>query len=174
MINDSDLNLANGEFIIKSLKLDKKGIQEYQRNRHPYLMIDFAEEVIPGVSAKGYKNLTKDDWFFECHWPGDPNMPGMLQIEALVQMCALTVLTLPGNKGKVVYLTSANNIKFLRKIVSGDRLDIETRLLSWKRGVGSCSGTGSVNGEIACRADFTIVMPDVLNEYKVLSKKTRE
>ena len=158
---------------MKRLRMDRKDIQEYQQNRDPYLLIDFAEEVIPGVSAKGYKEL-KDDWFFKCHWPGDPNMPGMLQIEALVQMCALTVVTLPGNKGKIVYLTSANNLKFSRKIVEGDRLDIETKLLSWKRGVGICSGTGSVNGEIACKADFTIVMPDVLNQYRVLPKKQNE
>jgi 3-hydroxyacyl-[acyl-carrier-protein] dehydratase len=95
----------------------------------------------------------------------------MLQIEALVQMCALAVLALPGNKGKVVYLTAANNLKFSRKIVVGDRLDIETKLLSWKRGIGNCTGTGSVNGEIACKADFSIVMPDMLNEYKVSPKK---
>jgi len=151
------------------MKLDRQGIHEYQQNRDPYLMIDAAEEVVPGVSAKGYKDL-KDDWFFECHWPGDPNMPGMLQIEALVQMGALTVLTLPGNKGKIVYVTSANNLKFSRKIIQGDRLAIETKLLSWKRGLGHCSGTGSVNGEIACQADFSIVMPSVLNEYKVLPK----
>jgi 3-hydroxyacyl-[acyl-carrier-protein] dehydratase len=160
--------------MMERLRLDKKGIQEYQRNRPPYLLIDEASEVIPGVSAKGYKDLTVRDWFFECHWPGDPNMPGMLQIEALVQMCALTVLTLPGNKGKVAYLTSVNNVKFSRKIVAGDRLDIETKLLSWKRGVGSCFGTGRVNGEIACRADFTIVMPDILNEYKMSPKKQDE
>jgi 3-hydroxyacyl-[acyl-carrier-protein] dehydratase len=95
---------------MESLRLDRKGIQEYQRNRDPYLLIDFAEEVIPGVSAKGYKDLSEKDWFFECHWPGDPNMPGMLQIEALVQMCALTFLTLPGNKGKVVCVTSVLQI----------------------------------------------------------------
>ena len=98
-------------------------------------------------------------------------MPGMLQIESLVQMAALTVLTLPGNKGKVVYLTSASNLKFSRKIVPGERLSIETRLLSWQRGIGNCSGTGSVNGQIACRADFTIVMPELLNEYRVSVKK---
>ena len=153
------------------LRLDLNGIREYQQNRYPYLLIDFAEEVIPGVSAKGYKDLPEDFWFFQCHWQGDPNMPGMLQIEALVQMCALTVLTLPGNKGKIVYLTSANNIKLSRKIVPGDRLAIETELLSWKRGIGKCTGTGSVNDQIACRADFTFVMPDVLNKYKVLPKR---
>jgi len=46
------------------------------------------------------------------HFPGDPSMPGALQIEAMVQLGALMVTTLPGNKGKVVYLTSANNLKF--------------------------------------------------------------
>ena len=85
--------------IMKGFQLNLKGIHEYQRNRHPYLMIDFVEEVIPGESAKGYKDLKKDEWFFKVHWEGDPNMPGMLQIEALVQLCALSILTLDGNKG---------------------------------------------------------------------------
>ena len=156
---------------MKNLCLDRESIQEYQMNRDPYLLIDFAEEVIPGVSAKGYLDLRDDHWFFKCHWPGDPNMPGMLQIEALIQMCALTVLTLPGNKGKYVYITSANNLKWSRKIVAGDRLDIETKLLSWRRGIGICKGSASVDGEFACCADFNIVMPDILNKYKVTIKK---
>ena len=96
---------------MESLILDKRGIHEYQQNRHPYLLIDFAEEVIPGVSAKGYKDLTLNDWFFKVHFPGDPNMPGMLQIEALVQMCALIVLTLPGNKGKIVELQTEESTR---------------------------------------------------------------
>jgi len=156
---------------MKSLKLDLKDIYEYQQNRDPYLLIDAAEEIIPGRSAKGYRNFTDKDWFFKVHFPGDPNVPGMLQIEALIQLSALMVLTLPGNKGKVVYITNANNIKLSRKVLPGDRLDIEAELLSWKRGIGSCTATGSVKGEIACRADFNIAMPDILNEYKVVSKK---
>lgn len=159
---------------MEGFSLEYNGIHEYQKNSYPYLMIDYVEEVIPGKSAKGFKNLSANDWFFKCHFPGDPSMPGMLQIEALVQMCALTVLTLPGNKGKVVYLISANNIKFSRKVIAGDRLDIDTELLSFKRGIGNCCATGSVNGEIACRADFTIVVPDALNRYKVIPKKQED
>lgn len=152
---------------MKPLRLGLRGLHEHQQNRHPFLMVDVAEEVIPGDSARGYKDLTEEDWFFKVHWPGDPNMPGMLQIEALVQICALTVLTLPGNKGKVVYLTSASDIKLYRKVVPGDRLYLETKLHSWKRGVGRCSGVGIVNNETVCRADFSIVMPDILDRYKV-------
>ena len=107
---------------MQSMKLDIKGILEYQQNRYPYLLVDIVEEVIPGVSAKGYKNLSINDWFFDCHFPGDPNMPGMLQIEAMVQLSALTILTLDGNKGKVAYLSSASNLKWFRKVVPGDRL----------------------------------------------------
>ena len=152
---------------MEAIQLNHSEILEYQKNRFPYLMIDMATEVIPGESAKGFKNLTSNDWFFECHFEGDPNMPGMLQVESLVQMSALSVLTLPGNKGKVVYLISANNIKLSRKVVVGDCFEIETKLLKWKRGLGNCEGVGKVNGEVACKAEFNIVMPDLIKEYKV-------
>jgi len=150
------------------MRLDIKEIHEYQQNRYPYLLVDVAEEVIPGVSAKGYKNLSINDWFFDCHFPGDPNMPGMLQIDAMVQLCALTILTLDGNKGKVAYLTSANNLKWSRKVLPGDRFDMDTKLVSFKRGIGRCEGIGSVNGEHTCRAEFTLVLPNVVNQYKIV------
>ena len=155
---------------MNKLRLDLNGLHEYQQNRYPYLLIDFAEEVIPGKSAKGFKKLSVDDWWFEVHFPGDPNMPGALQIEAMVQLGALMVTTLPGNKGKVVYLISANNLKLMKKIMPGDRLDIETELISWKRGMGKCSGAGYVNGGKVCSVDFNIVMPHILEGYKVKKK----
>ena len=151
------------------MQLNKNDILEYQQNKPPYLMIDFAEKVIPGKSAQGYKDLKKDEWFFKVHWEGDPNMPGMLQIEALVQLCALSILTLDGNKGKIVYLTSANNIKLSKKIIPGDRLIMSTKLNSWKRGIGNCSGYGEVEGILACKADFTLLLPDLFNQYIKLS-----
>jgi len=163
LITNNSLEINNME----SLRLDLNGLHEYQQNRYPYLLIDVAEEVIPGESAKGFKNLTTNDWWFEVHFPDDPSMPGALQIEAIVQLGALMITTLPGNKGKVVYLTSANNLKFIKKIVPGDRLDIETRLIRWKRGLGNCTGVGYVNGKKVCSLDFIIVMPHILEEFKV-------
>ena len=151
---------------MNGFKLDLIGIKEYQQNRHPYLMIDHVDEVVPGRKAKGYKDL-KDDWFFKVHWPNDPNMPGMLQIESLVQMCALSILTMPGNKGKVVYLTSANNLKFLKKIVPNSRLYIETKIKSFKRGLAICEGEGFIQKEMVCRADFTLILPDEIKKYNL-------
>ena len=152
---------------MKKIVLDKTGIHEYQKNREPYLLIDYATEVIPGVSAKGYKDLGKDEWFFKVHWPGDPNMPGMLQIESLVQMCALSILSLPGNKGKVVYLTSANNMKFIKKIVPNCRLYIETKIKSFKRGLATCEGVGLVEKKLVCKAEFNLILPEEIKKYNL-------
>ena len=148
--------------------LDLKGIHEYQQNREPYLLIDYVDEVIPGKLANGFKDL-KDDWFFKVHWPSDPNMPGMLQVEALVQMAAMTILTMPNNKGKIVYLTSANKLLFKKKIVPGNRLYLKTQLHSWKRGIAKCSGTGMINNKLACSAEFTLILPDKIKNYAVKS-----
>ncbi len=149
------------------MKLDKKKILEYQQNRSPYLMIDFVEKIVPGKSAIGYKDLKEDEWFFKVHWPGDPNMPGMLQIESLVQMCALSILCLPGNKGKVMYLTSANNLKFIKKILPGSRLYIETKVRSFKRGLAICEGVGLVEKKIVCKAEFNLILPEEIKKYSL-------
>ena len=130
-------------------------------------MIDHATEVIPGVSAKGYKDFKSDEWFFKVHWKNDPNVPGMLQIEALVQMSALSILSLPGNKGKVVYLTSANNLKFIKKIIPNNRLYIDTKIKSFKRGMAFCEGQGLIEKNIACKADFSLILPEEIKKYNL-------
>lgn len=148
------------------MTLDKEGIHEYQQNRFPYLMIDYVEKLIPGELAEGYKDVI-DDFFLDVHWPKDPNMPGMLQIEALVQMGALTILSLPGNKGKIVYIANANRLKFARKILKGDRMQIFTKVVSFKRGVCAMEGYAEVNNKLACKAEFKFVLPDLISTYKV-------
>ena len=145
------------------MELDLKGILEYQQNRDPYLMIDHATKVIPGESAEGYKLMKKNEWFFKVHWPGDPNMPGMLQTEALIQMSALIVQTLPGNKGKTLYLVDANNLKFIKKILPGDKLKIFSKLTSWKRGLIKFDAEGFVENNKTCKASFTLVIPGSIN-----------
>ena len=152
---------------MKTLELDRKMIHDYQQNRDPYLMIDHATEIRPGLSAKGYKDFKNNEWFFKVHWKNDPNVPGMLQIESLVQMAALAILSLPGNKGKVVYLTSATNLKFIKKITPGSRLNIHTKIKSFKRGVALCEGKGMIGENLACKAEFSLILPDEINKYRL-------
>ena len=156
---------------MKGFSLNCVELQEYQQNRYPYLMIDHVDEVIPGESAKGYKNLTMNEWFFPKHFPDAPNMPGALQLEALAQMLTIAITTLPGNKGKTTRFVSTS-LKFRKEIVPGDKLVIETKVNFWSRGVVKGVGTGYTKGTIACEAEMTITIPDIIEQY--LPKKRDE
>ena len=138
------------------MKLSKKDILKIQKNRDPYLLMDYATKVIPGKSVIGFKILKKNDWFFKVHWPGDPNMPGMLQVEAMV-------FTLPNMENKTLYLADSNNIKFFRKIIPGDKLKIVSKLMSSSRGLYKFEAEGYIKKKIACKACFTLILPDFLN-----------
>lgn len=148
------------------LRLDMNGLLDYQANRPPFLMIDEAFEVVPGQSAKGFKRLPPDTWFFEPHFPGDPLMPGLLQIEALVQLAALMITTMPGLKGSICYLVKAQSLDVKRRVVPGDQLDLSARMLSFKHGLARCEGEGTVRGEAACRAEFTLVVPAIFDRLR--------
>ena len=149
------------------MELNKDQILEYQQNRDPYLMIDYVTDVEPGHYSKGFKQLTEKDWFFKVHWPTDPNMPGMLQVEALVQMSSLAILTLPGNKGKILYLTNVDKIKFKKKIIPNDKLFLDTKIIKFNRGFAKCKGEGYVNDELACEAEFNLIMPDEIKKFNI-------
>lgn len=135
-------------------------IKKYVTNRYPFLLIDKAEEVIPGSSAAGYKNVTVNEGYFQGHFPGSPLMPGMIQMEVLFQMLTLTVLTMDGNEGKTVRAVAAKNIRLKERVVPGSRLDIETRLVEWDGVKGRGNVRGLINGKEACSAEFEFVMPD--------------
>jgi 3-hydroxyacyl-[acyl-carrier-protein] dehydratase len=145
-------------------------IQQYQRNRYPYLYVDRITEVVPGKYAKGFKNLTQNEWYFPAHFENHPNMPGMIQIESLAQVFIMTFLTFPEHKGKMTNFISADKVRFKKRILPGDRLDIETELKSFRRGMAKGTAKGYVDGELACSAEFVIALPDVVEKFTPMSK----
>ncbi|MDU1413182.1 MAG: 3-hydroxyacyl-ACP dehydratase FabZ [Clostridium sp.] len=154
----------------KGFSLNAIELQKYQLVRYPFLMIDYVTEVIPGKSAKGYKNLSNNDWFFPVHFQGNPIMPGTMQLEAISQMIAIAITTLPDLEGKITYFISSN-VKFFKEVVPGDRFDIETDIISWRRGICKGKGRGYVNGQIVCEAELTMAVPDEIKKYSPLDKK---
>ncbi len=96
-------------------------------------------------------------------------MPGMLQIEAMVQLSALSIFTLPGNKGKLMYLLSADKIRLVKKVTPENRFYMNTKVLSYKRGIAHCQAEGLVNSQITSKAEFKIILKDTLKEniYKI-------
>ena len=127
-------------------------------------MIDYVDEVLPGKYARGHKNLTLNEWFFPIHFPGAPNMPGALQLEALAQMLTVAITTLPGLKGKITHALS-HTVRFKKEVLPGEKFEIFTEVISWKRGICKGRGTAYTNGDIVCEADMVITIPDILEEY---------
>lgn len=150
--------------VSEAFSLNSLQLQEYQPNRYPFLMIDYVDEVIPGKSARGYKNLTINEWYFPVHFPGGPNMPGALQLEALAQMLTVAITTLPGLKGKVTHAMK-HIVRFRKEVLPSDKFLIETQVLSWSRGICKGKGIAYTNGEIACEAEMLITIPEILQQY---------
>ena len=100
--------------------LDINDIQKIIPHRYPFLLVDCVEEMEPGVRAVGYKNVTMNEPFFQGHFPQQPVMPGVLIIEALAQVGAIAVLSLPENKGKIAYFGAVDKCRFKGKDVGED------------------------------------------------------
>lgn len=133
-------------------------IKEYIPNRYPFLLIDRVTEVIPGVSAKGYKNVTVNEEYFQGHFPDSPLMPGMIQIESLFQMLSMTVLTIDGNNGKSIRGIAADKIRLKNKVLPGSKLEIEAELVDWNGLEGMGTAKGAVNNNVVCSAEFSFVL----------------
>ncbi len=158
----------------QTYKLDYNQVLEYQADRYPYLFFDKVEEVIPGKSCVGIKNLSQNEWYFPVHFPGDPCMPGYLQAEAMTQVCALTILTLGNNKGKQVLLLSCDNLRLLKKARPGDVLTINTELVSYRHGIakGRCKIFNQDNVLVSsCDVGFTLSDSE---ERKLLTPKLNQ
>jgi 3-hydroxyacyl-[acyl-carrier-protein] dehydratase len=152
------------------LTYDIPAIKECQLNRYPLLFVDRIYDVVPGLSAKGIKSFSYNEWFFPAHFDDDPNVPGFIQIETLVQTFIMTFLTFDEHKGKKTNFVSVDNVKFRRKIIPGEQLIIHAKLESFKRGIAKGFAESFVDDQPACRADFIVTLPDVLNSFKPQNK----
>ncbi len=132
--------------------LNIKEIMDKLPHRYPFLLVDRVEELEPGKKAVGYKNVTFNEDFFQGHFPQEPVMPGVLIIEALAQVGAISVLSLDEYSGKIAYFTGINKAKFRRKVVPGDVLKLETELIRSKGRAGVAKAIATVDGEKSSRS----------------------
>lgn len=149
-----------------TLSFDINGIKACQRNRHPLLFVDRIYDVIPGEKASGVKCFTYNEWFFPAHFDDEPNVPGFIQVEALVQTFIMSFLSKEELRGKKTNFVSMNNVKFKRKIIPGETLTIHATLQSFRRGLAMGSALSVVGDAPACSADFIVAVPDVLDQFK--------
>ncbi|MCD5413426.1 MAG: 3-hydroxyacyl-ACP dehydratase FabZ [Clostridiales bacterium] len=138
----------------------KINIKEIIPHRYPFLLIDKIIEMNSGKSAIGQKNVSYNEPFFEGHFPDKPIMPGVLIVEALAQLAAVTCMSLDENKGKLGVFTGIDKCKFRRQVVPGDILKLEIEMTTLRRGIGKAEAKAYVDGELACSAMLTFAIID--------------
>ena len=135
-----------------------KEIMEILPHRHPFLLIDTIEELEPGVRAVGTKCVSYNEPYFSGHFPGEPVMPGVLIMEALAQVGAVAILQQAENRGKLVFFAGIDKARFKRKVIPGDVLTLETRIIKTKGSIGVGDAVASVNGKVAAQAELTFAI----------------
>ncbi len=140
--------------------LDSKQIQALIPHRWPFLLLDrIMAYDAERAYIRGEKGVTASEWFFQGHFPGLPVMPGVLQVEALAQTMAVYVAQQPGFGDRIGLFAGIEECRFKRIVQPGDRLSLEVTMEKLGRRFGKGRAVASVDGEVACEALISFVIP---------------
>ena len=138
---------------------DSKWIEGVLPHRYPLLLVDQVLDLEPGRRVVAMKNVTRNEPFFDGHFPGNPIMPGVLVIEAMAQTAALLLLhELEDRDRKVLFFSGIEKARFRRPVVPGDQLRMEVESLRLRTFHSRFRGRATVDGELAVEAVCTSAM----------------
>lgn len=138
--------------------LNKEEIKAIIPHRHPFLLIDSIQELEVGKRAVGTKHVSSDEYYFEGHFPGNPVMPGVLIIEALAQVGAVAILSMPEYKGKTAYFGGIEKARFKKMVRPGDTLRLEVEIIKQRGPIGTGSATAYIDDSVAATCQLMFVV----------------
>lgn len=150
---------SHGDYI-KEGELDAEEIKKILPHRFPFLFVDKILHLEKGKRAIGLKNVNEDDYYFKGHFPGKPVMPGVLIIEAMAQVGGVMMLSLAQNRGKLAYFLAANNVKFRKTVLPGDKLVLEVEVGKLKSKTGLVHSRALVDSKVVAEADLMFAIAE--------------
>jgi 3-hydroxyacyl-[acyl-carrier-protein] dehydratase len=140
--------------------LDIKDILRVLPHRYPFLLVDRITALEPGVKASGFKNVTINEPFFQGHFPGEPVMPGVLIVEALAQVGAAAVLSMPENRSKLALFTGIDKFRFKQIVRPGDRIEMTVTMTGLRRNIGKGEAEARVDGKVVASGVLWFALTD--------------
>ncbi|HIE11590.1 MAG TPA: beta-hydroxyacyl-ACP dehydratase [Kiritimatiellae bacterium] len=128
-------------------------------HRYPMLMVDRVVDLdTKAQKIRAIKNVSFDAGYLQGHFPGEPVLPGVLQLEAMAQTGGILLNRMYGREGQIAYFTGISRARFRRIVKPSDRMEIEVDLDRVRLGAARVRGVVKVNGEVACEADMSFHM----------------
>lgn len=140
--------------------LEADEIEQIIPHRYPFLLVDRMIEVEEGKRGVGVKNVSANEWFFEGHFPGNKVMPGVLIVEALAQVAAVTLLKGADSAGKTPMFAGIEDMRFRTPVVPGDQLRLEFTLEKLRGPIGKGHVRATVDGKVAAEGNIMFALVD--------------
>ena len=141
--------------------LEADQIEKIIPHRYPMLLVDRMVELQAGQRGVGIKNVTANEWFFEGHFPGNKVMPGVLIVEAMAQVAAVTLLKDMEAGGKTPMFAGIEDMKFRKPVVPGDQLRMEFTLEKLRGPIGKGHVKATVDGKVAAEGNIMFALVDM-------------
>lgn len=133
--------------------LDRDAIKAIIPHREPFLLVDRAEDVT-AEGATGYLDVTEDMFWVPGHFPDYAVMPGVLIVEAMAQVGAISLLSQEANKGRIAFFGGIDKVRFKRQVVPGETLKMTVRITKVRGPIGFGEAEARVGDELACAGEL--------------------
>ena len=144
----------------ESRKLNHAQVMEIIPHRDPMLLVDTVEEMVPGERIVSTFWVDPDREIFKGHFPEESVLPGVYSVECMAQTADILLLSMKRYAGRVPLFLGINNVRFLRKILPGDTIEIRAKLASERveKAIATCAAEIYDHGELAVSGEVTLAM----------------